>query len=126
MGAALNTASAVNAYVLADRGTWISFKNREGAVFPGRMMVQNFCNHTYPRSRCGLMTLPLFVPPSSPTSMGTAPARHGTEVGPKAQDLVVEAVKVRLSLGDQLRLEAAAAVARDRNLDLAILGQDRL
>ena len=28
MGAALNTASARNAYVLADRGTWLSFKNR--------------------------------------------------------------------------------------------------
>ena len=28
MGAALNTASAGNAYVLADRGTWLSFKNR--------------------------------------------------------------------------------------------------
>jgi len=28
MGAALNIASAMNAYVLSDRGTWISFKNR--------------------------------------------------------------------------------------------------
>jgi tungstate transport system substrate-binding protein len=28
MGAALNTASAIGAYVLSDRGTWISFKNR--------------------------------------------------------------------------------------------------
>jgi len=28
MGAALNTASASNAYALADRGTWLSFKNR--------------------------------------------------------------------------------------------------
>jgi tungstate transport system substrate-binding protein len=28
MGAALNIASAANAYVLADRGTWLSFKNR--------------------------------------------------------------------------------------------------
>lgn len=28
MGAALNTASASDAYVLADRGTWINFKNR--------------------------------------------------------------------------------------------------
>ena len=28
MGPALNTASAMSAYVLADRGTWISFKNR--------------------------------------------------------------------------------------------------
>ena len=28
MGAALNTASASNAYVLTDRGTWLSFRNR--------------------------------------------------------------------------------------------------
>ena len=28
MGAALNTANAMNAYVLSDRGTWISFRNR--------------------------------------------------------------------------------------------------
>jgi len=28
MGAALNTASASDSYVLADRGTWLSFKNR--------------------------------------------------------------------------------------------------
>jgi tungstate transport system substrate-binding protein len=28
MGAALNVASASNAYVLADRGTWLAFKNR--------------------------------------------------------------------------------------------------
>jgi tungstate transport system substrate-binding protein len=28
MGAALNTAAAANAYTLADRGTWLSFKNR--------------------------------------------------------------------------------------------------
>jgi len=28
MGAALNTASSMNAYVLSDRGTWLSFQNR--------------------------------------------------------------------------------------------------
>jgi tungstate transport system substrate-binding protein len=28
MGPALNTAAAMNAYVLADRGTWLSFKNK--------------------------------------------------------------------------------------------------
>ena len=28
MGPALNTATAMNAYILADRGTWLSFKNR--------------------------------------------------------------------------------------------------
>lgn len=32
MGAALNTASASNAYVLADRGTWLSSKNRGDLV----------------------------------------------------------------------------------------------
>jgi tungstate transport system substrate-binding protein len=32
MGAALNAASASNAYVLADRGTWLSFKNRGDLV----------------------------------------------------------------------------------------------
>jgi tungstate transport system substrate-binding protein len=32
MGAALNTASSMNGYVLADRGTWISFKNRGDLV----------------------------------------------------------------------------------------------
>lgn len=29
MGAALNTAAAMNAYVLSDRGTWIAFKNHD-------------------------------------------------------------------------------------------------
>jgi tungstate transport system substrate-binding protein len=32
MGAALNTASASNSYVLSDRGTWLSFKNRGDLV----------------------------------------------------------------------------------------------
>jgi len=32
MGPALNTASAMNAYILSDRGTWLSFKNR-GELF---------------------------------------------------------------------------------------------
>src|SRR5829696_5717912 len=32
MGAALNTASASDAYVLSDRGTWLSFKNRGNLV----------------------------------------------------------------------------------------------
>jgi tungstate transport system substrate-binding protein len=32
MGAALNTASASNAYVLTDRGTWLAFKNRGDLV----------------------------------------------------------------------------------------------
>jgi hypothetical protein len=48
------------------------------------------------------------------------PHRHAT--GVKAQDLVIEAIEPRLTLGNQLRLEAARSIARDRNLDLAVLG----
>jgi len=50
--------------------------------------------------------------------------RHAARV--KAQNLVIEAIKAGLTFGDQLRLEAAGAVAGDRNLDLAILAQNRL
>ena len=32
MGPALNTAASLNAYILADRGTWLSFKNRQSLV----------------------------------------------------------------------------------------------
>jgi len=32
MGPTLNTASAMNAYALADRGTWLSFRNRGDLV----------------------------------------------------------------------------------------------
>ena len=43
MGAALNTASAMDAYVLSDRGTWISFKNRAdlGIVVEGDKRLFN-------------------------------------------------------------------------------------
>jgi hypothetical protein len=51
---------------------------------------------------------------------------HRHAAGVQAQNLVIEAVEMRLPLGDQLWLEAADPVARDRYLDLAILGQDRL
>jgi hypothetical protein len=50
--------------------------------------------------------------------------RHAARV--KAQNLLIKAVKARLSFGDQLRFEAPSAIARHRNLDLAILGQNRL
>ena len=50
--------------------------------------------------------------------------RHAARV--EAQNLAVEAIEPGLALGDQLRLEAADAVAWHRNVDLAILGQDRL
>jgi hypothetical protein len=48
--------------------------------------------------------------------------RHGTRI--EAQNLVIEAAKPGLSLGDQLRLETASTTARYRDLD--IVRQDRL
>jgi len=43
MGQALNMASAMDAYLLADRGTWISFKNRGKLtiLFAGGAELQN-------------------------------------------------------------------------------------
>ena len=43
MGPALNTAASMNAYVLTDRGTWLSFKNRQdlGIVVEGDTKLFN-------------------------------------------------------------------------------------
>jgi tungstate transport system substrate-binding protein len=43
MGPALNTASSMNAYILGDRGTWLSFKNRGdlGVVVEGDRRLFN-------------------------------------------------------------------------------------
>ena len=49
---------------------------------------------------------------------------HRHAAGIQAQDIVVEAIEPRLSLGDELRLKTAGAVSGDGNLDRAFLGQD--
>jgi tungstate transport system substrate-binding protein len=43
MGSTLNTAAAMNAYVLADRGTWLSFRNRQEleVLFDGDPLLFN-------------------------------------------------------------------------------------
>jgi tungstate transport system substrate-binding protein len=43
MGPALNTAASMNAYILADRGTWLNFKNRAelGIVVEGDTRLFN-------------------------------------------------------------------------------------
>jgi tungstate transport system substrate-binding protein len=43
MGAALNTASAMNAYTLSDRGTWLNFKNKDSLdiLFEGDQNLLN-------------------------------------------------------------------------------------
>lgn len=41
-------------------------------------------------------------------------------------DPAARAIEPRLALGDELRLKTAGAIAQYGNLDLAVLGQDRL
>ena len=53
------------------------------------------------------------------SNFGTCTARV------QAQNLLIEAVEAGLAFADQLRLEAAGAVARDSNLDRAIVSQKR-
>jgi hypothetical protein len=50
--------------------------------------------------------------------------RHAARI--EAENFLVKAVEPGLALGDQQRLEAAGPVARNGNLDLAIVGQDGL
>jgi hypothetical protein len=66
------------------------------------------------------------APCSGPSFQVALDFAHRHAAGIQAQNLVIETIKVGLALGDQLQLEAAGPVARDRNLDLAALGQDRL
>jgi hypothetical protein len=51
---------------------------------------------------------------------------HGHAAGVERDHLVVEALKVRLPLGDKLRLETSLAVPRHGELDLAVLTLQRL
>ena len=73
MGAALNTASAANAYVLADRGTWLSFKNRGDLAIvvegDGRLFNQygvilvNLAKHAHVKQELGQAFVDWLVSP---------------------------------------------------------------
>ncbi|HEX2553328.1 MAG TPA: substrate-binding domain-containing protein [Microvirga sp.] len=73
MGPALNTASAQNAYVLADRGTWLSFRNRgELAVLvegdrrlfnPYGVMLVNPARHPHVKAADGRAFIDWLVSP---------------------------------------------------------------
>jgi tungstate transport system substrate-binding protein len=64
MGPALNTASSMNAYILADRGTWLSFRNRGDLVIvvegdkrmfnPYGVMLVNPAKHPHVKAAEGL------------------------------------------------------------------------
>lgn len=63
MGATLNTAAAMDGYTLADRGTWLSFKNRQGlevlcekdqALFnPYGIILVNPARHPHVKAEAG-------------------------------------------------------------------------
>lgn len=73
MGPALNTASATNAYVLSDRGTWLSFRNRGelGIVVEGDerlfnqygVMLVNPAKHAHVKARDGQAFIDWLVSP---------------------------------------------------------------
>ena len=73
MGPALNTAASMNAYVLTDRGTWLSFKNRQDLdiVVEGDtrlfnqygVMLVNPARHPHVKKRWGLAFIEWLVSP---------------------------------------------------------------
>ena len=81
MGPALNTASSMNAYILADRGTWLSFKNRgelrvvvEGdrRLFnPYGVILVNPAKHAHVKKAEGLAFMDWLVSPEGQASIAT-------------------------------------------------------
>jgi tungstate transport system substrate-binding protein len=77
MGPALNTASSMNAYVLADRGTWLAFRNRgelgilvEGdrRMFnPYGVILVNPARHPHVKKAEGLAFIDWLVSPEGQT-----------------------------------------------------------
>jgi tungstate transport system substrate-binding protein len=73
MGPALNTASSMNAYVLADRGTWLSFRNRGDLVISVEgdkrlfnqygVMLVNPAKHPHVRKELGQTFIDWLVSP---------------------------------------------------------------
>jgi tungstate transport system substrate-binding protein len=80
MGAALNIAAASNAYVLADRGTWISFKNRGelGIVVEGDnrlfnqygVMQVNPARHPHVKKELGQAFIDWLISPEGQKAIG--------------------------------------------------------
>jgi tungstate transport system substrate-binding protein len=80
MGAALNTASASNAYVLADRGTWLSFKNRGDLIIAVEgdnklfnqygVMLVNPAKHPHVKKDLGQAFIDWLVSPEGQKAIG--------------------------------------------------------
>jgi tungstate transport system substrate-binding protein len=79
MGPALNTASSMNAYILADRGTWLSFKNRGDLAIvvqgdqklfnPYGVMLVNPAKHPHVKKAEGMAFIEWIVSPEGQASI---------------------------------------------------------
>ena len=80
MGATLNTASGLNAYALADRGTWISFANKgeleillegdERLFNPYGVILVNPARHPHVKAKEGQAFIDWLVSPAGQTAIG--------------------------------------------------------
>ena len=81
MGPALNTASSMNAYILSDRGTWLSFKNRgdldivvqgDRKLFnPYGVILVNPAKHPHVKKAEGLAFMDWLVSPAGQASIAS-------------------------------------------------------
>jgi tungstate transport system substrate-binding protein len=81
MGPALNTASSMNAYILADRGTWLSFKNRGELVVlvegdqrlfnPYGVMLVNPAKHPHVKTAEGQAFIDWLVSPEGQAAIAS-------------------------------------------------------
>jgi tungstate transport system substrate-binding protein len=81
MGPALNTASSMNAYILADRGTWLSFKNRGDLAIvvegdqklfnPYGVMLVNPAKHPHVKKAEGMAFIDWIVSPEGQASIAS-------------------------------------------------------
>ena len=81
MGATLNTASAMQGYALADRGTWLSFRNRAGMrvlvegdrrLFnPYGVILVNPERHPYVKADLGREFIAWLISPEGQAAIGT-------------------------------------------------------
>ena len=81
MGATLNTASAMQGYALADRGTWLSFKNRAGLRIqvqgdkrlfnPYGVILVNPKKHPYVKAALGREFIAWLISPEGQAAIGT-------------------------------------------------------
>lgn len=79
MGPALNTAAAMNAYLLADRGTWLSFRNRQELVLLVEgdrrlfnqygVMLVNPAKHPHVKAAAGQQFIDWLVSPAGQTAI---------------------------------------------------------